>query len=172
MTDEQRKLVEDNHNLIYSFLQSCCLSIEECYDLAAIGLCKAAMHYKNDIGLFSTLAYKCMRNEIGTEFRKKTADKYLPENLVTSYDAELHNDNGDVCNLLAYIPDDTNVETEALSNLFLENYIKRLKDRDKLIIKLFSLGYTQKEIGKIVGCSQPEVSRVKSRMKRYFEEVK
>ena len=45
MTEEQRKLVEDNHNLIYSFLQKYHLTIDEYYGLAAIGLCKAGKTY-------------------------------------------------------------------------------------------------------------------------------
>lgn len=44
MTDYQRQLVTDNHNLIYRFLQKEKLNMEDWYDLAAIGMCKAAKH--------------------------------------------------------------------------------------------------------------------------------
>ena len=42
MTDYQKQLVTDNHNLIYRFLQKEKLNMEDWYDLAAIGMCKAA----------------------------------------------------------------------------------------------------------------------------------
>ena len=42
MTDDQKKLVEDNHLLIYKVINDMKLSTECNYDLAAIGLCKAA----------------------------------------------------------------------------------------------------------------------------------
>lgn len=37
MTDYQKQLVTDNHNLIYRFLQKEKLNMEDWYDLAAIG---------------------------------------------------------------------------------------------------------------------------------------
>ena len=55
MTKEQQKLVEENHGLIYSFLAKHNLPIEEYYDLAAIGLCKASITYQNET-TFSTYA--------------------------------------------------------------------------------------------------------------------
>lgn len=42
MTEYQKQLVTDNHNLIYRFLQKEKLNMEDWYDLVAIGMCKAA----------------------------------------------------------------------------------------------------------------------------------
>ena len=47
MTDYQRQLVTDNHNLIYRFLQKEKLNMEDWYDLAAIGMCKAAKTFND-----------------------------------------------------------------------------------------------------------------------------
>lgn len=58
MTDEQKQLVEQNHNLIYFYLYRHNLSIEEYYDVAAIGLCKAAITFKKrQIGVFYVCTY-------------------------------------------------------------------------------------------------------------------
>lgn len=56
MNDEQRKLVENNHNLIYAILHKYNLPIDEYYDVAAIGLCKAAITFdaEKDIYLVPT----------------------------------------------------------------------------------------------------------------------
>mgnify|MGYP001317500519 CR=1 FL=1 len=49
ITDEASELVEENHNLIYSLLHKCHLNIEEWYDIAAIGLCKAANYMREGL---------------------------------------------------------------------------------------------------------------------------
>ena len=43
MTDEQKKLVEENHALIYQVIRDMGLPIEDHYDLGAIGLCTGHM---------------------------------------------------------------------------------------------------------------------------------
>ena len=43
LTQQQQQLVEDNHKLIYFYLYRNSLSVDEFYDVAAIGLCKAAI---------------------------------------------------------------------------------------------------------------------------------
>lgn len=63
----QTKLVEDNHNMIYSFMRKYKLSEEEWYDVVAIGLVKAAISYIPNEFKFSTYAYKCMYNEMCQE---------------------------------------------------------------------------------------------------------
>ena len=64
LTDDQRKLVEKNHNLIYTFARKYKINLDEYYGLLAIGLCIAARIYDPNKGLaFSTLAYQCMRNQ-------------------------------------------------------------------------------------------------------------
>ena len=54
LNDEQRKLVADNHNLIYQYLIDNNLPQDEYYDIAAIGLCKAALKYDTAKGACST----------------------------------------------------------------------------------------------------------------------
>ena len=48
LNDEQRKLVEQNHNLIYSAMTKCGIrrqDFDDYYGFASIGLCKAAIDY-------------------------------------------------------------------------------------------------------------------------------
>ena len=61
---EQKKLFEDNHNLIYSYAKKKHISSEKWYDVLAIGLCKAARSFDPDKGKFSTWAYRFFDNEI------------------------------------------------------------------------------------------------------------
>ena len=62
MTDYQKQSVTDNHNLIYRFLQKETLNLEDWYDLAAIGMCKAAKTFNEGTSEFSAYAFKCMFN--------------------------------------------------------------------------------------------------------------
>lgn len=63
LNTEQKKLVEENHNLIYGFMTRYHLDFEEWYDICAIGLCKAGVIY-DGTAKFSTLSYMCMYNEM------------------------------------------------------------------------------------------------------------
>ena len=63
LDEKQKKLVEENHSLIYSFAHSHNLPLDEYYDILAIALCKAGMTFKPELGhAFSTYAYKIMWN--------------------------------------------------------------------------------------------------------------
>ncbi len=74
LSEEQQKLVEENHNLIYSFLKSRKLSldaVEDWYGAAAIGLCKAAIAYdKKRKAKFTTFAYLAMETEVRQVMRR------------------------------------------------------------------------------------------------------
>ena len=67
LTDEQRKLVEDNHNLIYFYMNFKKVDPDESYHDLAMGLCKAARTYNPKKGAFSTYAMKCMENDLITK---------------------------------------------------------------------------------------------------------
>ena len=168
MTKRQQKLIEDNHNLIYSFLGKYYLPIEEFYGVAAIGLCKSALTYKEGGYQFSTYAYTCMLNEIKMSKRKSASKKAIPQSQIMSYEADLMMHDGSTESFLNILPSTESVENSSLSKLMFREYIKKAKDRDKKILILFSGGYKQREICKIVGCSQPEVSRAKKRFEDYL----
>lgn len=169
MTEQQQKIVEDNHNLIYSFLQKYHLPIEDWYGLAAIGLCKAAMTFKEDVSSFSTYAYRCMFTAVFSEKRKETQTGTIPEGLIFYYQAEFDTDNdGGGLSFLENIPSKDDVEGDALANVIFEEFDSTLKPRDRTIFKMFREGYKQKEISLAVGCSQAQVSRVGKKLKKYL----
>lgn len=169
ITKEQKKLVEENHNLIFSFLQKYHLAIEEYYGLAAIGLCKAGKTYNGDKSNFSTYAYRCMFTTVMCELRKSKQAKRIPEYQLVYYQAEFDDSNGsDTASFINYIPSKENIEDIVLSEIIFNEYASKLKDRDKKIFALFREGYKQREIGKMLGCSQAQVSRVKRKLCEYL----
>lgn len=155
--------------MIYTFLQKYHLSIEDYYDLAAIGLCKAGSKFDGSKSKFSTYAYKCMFTTVFTEIRDRKAEKRIQDYQVVYYQAELDDSNGeDTSTFLNYIPSKENVEDNVLSEIIFKEYMNKLKERDRQIFALFSYGYKQREISRIVGCSQAQVSRVRQKLCKYL----
>ena len=165
MTDEQKKLVEDNHSMIYLVIRDMGLPIEDNYDIAAIGLCKAAMNYDPKKYSFSTFAYRCIKNEIMLDFRARNMPKRaLNENLI-SYDAPaLSQYDGEKLSLLDQIRSSESVENEAISRIMYDELVEQLGATDRKVLTFFERGLKQNEIAKIMGTSQANVSRVKRRV--------
>lgn len=159
LNDDQRKLVEDNHNLIYSFLNSRRLSldsVEDWYGTAAIGLCKAALTYDASHGAkFATLAYICMDNEVRQVLRKNRKEV----NTIISLDDCI--DSADGCTFADIIPDNRDFYYPIYLNDAVDIATRKLNDRDKQIISLIvNDGLTHSEIAKKFNICQPTVSRV------------
>ena len=171
MTDEQRKLVEENHNLIYAFLKRYNLSIEEWYGSAAIGLCKAAINYDPGRGWsFHSYAYERMFYEVIGVFRENKRAKVIPVDKLVYYHAVTHecDDNGDGVEFINVIPSDVDVFSEAALNVVLDKIRNNLNRKELLIFDMRILGYTQMEIGKVVGCHHTDVSKIMKKIRRKF----
>lgn len=170
LSNEQVKLVEDNHNLIYSFLLSNNFSIEDYYDIAAIALCETALHYDSSKGAFGTYAYHNMLMKVLGEKRRDSARRRIPESNVFSYDKKISEAGEHELTFLDVLADSCNVEGEVVTDIVFYKYINSLKkDRDKRILIMLRDGYNQTEVCKVVGCSQPTVSRVRNKLYDYFK---
>ena len=171
ITDEARRLIEENHNLIYSLLYKYHLDVEEWYDLAAIGLCKAANTYNNGKSGFSTYAYKCMYTTIMIEKRKENAMRTIPQNQIVYYENQVSEESkeNDTSTFLNYIPSKRDVENETISTLSLENIENELVGNKRKVFVLLKEGYTQSEISKIIGISKQRISKIKQEiLEKYY----
>ena len=167
MTEEQQKLVEQNHNLIYFYLHKYHYSIEEFYDVAAIGLCKAAIHYDGNISAFSTFALKCIHNEVMCTIRSAKATHRIPESKIDSLSQQTYNED-DKLKLEGLLSDVVDVEDEAVVNAAFEKFWDSISEEDREILRLVSEGYTQKDIGSRLGTCQVTVSRRIEKLKNAF----
>ena len=73
MTNEQKKLVEENMTLVYYTLKRYypwLLQDEDTRSIGMMGLLKAAQKWEPSKGKFSTFATKVIRTEIINEWRK------------------------------------------------------------------------------------------------------
>lgn len=168
MTEEQKLLVENNHNLIYFMIHKMNESVEEYYDLAAIALCKAAISYQSDNGSFSNYACRCIRNEILLDHRARMMPKRWMNEYLISYDAPsvVQNEDGEESILLDQLKSFESVENEALSRIMYLEVVAELGKTDSKVLKFFEMGLKQREIAEIMGVTQANVSRVKRRVEK------
>lgn len=167
LTEEQKKFAEENHNLIYSFLMNKKLNLEEYYDIAAIGFCKAVKSYESSKGTFSTYAYICMSNEIKMNWRRteQRAQEYgvvlisLDEPIIGTEDLTIKDT----------LPHPESVESLLKYEEYLEIINSLPPPMDKMV-DLCIQGYSQSEIAQEMGYSQSYVSRLLTRAYRRIKD--
>lgn len=170
LTKEQQKLVEDNHNLIYSYLHKRHLPVDSTSDFygdAALGLCTAAHIYDASLGFkFSVIAYKAMENEVNYTLRK--INKYINCVLLTD---ELESSDKET-------PNDLLIDYDYFMTLknIVNKYYNQMSDRDKQLITMYLSGnYTLEKIGNNFGITRQRVSEIIKRFrnnvrKDYYDE--
>ena len=161
LTEEQRKIAEENHKLIYFFINFFKVDVEEYYDLFAIDYLKCIKVWDKSKGSLSALLGRAFSNRIKAENRKKRAKKRFEECYTISLNEVVFRENSDL-SLEDMIASSTNVEetfelNEAL-NFFMQNEVT----------KLLIIGYSQKEIAEKLNYAQPTISKKVSRLKKKF----
>ena len=155
LNDNQKDLVIKNHNLIYSYAYKKNVSIEEYYDVLAIGLCKAAKTFDSKKGEFSTLAYRCMERELYTQWNSMQKKSVIPHDIIYSYNCRFGNcDNQDdyIENIVDLSSNDT-IEYAIISSEFANS----LTDKEAVIVRLLMNGMTQNDIAGELGCKRRNV---------------
>lgn len=157
LSNSQQKLVEDNHNLIYSFMNKNKLSlnaVEDWYGTCAIALCKAALIFNPNKEIeFSTLAYVCMSNEMKMVLRNR--DKVIKDTLSLDYNISENIRLGDC------IKSKSDEFGEVDFYTILNKYYGKLNTTHKNIINDYIYtDMTQKDIGKKYNLSRSMICTV------------
>ena len=165
LTEEQKKLVEENHNLIYWFAKKYHVPIEDYYGILAQGLCMAAYHYDPSKCAFSTYASLCMNTAMRREHKRNTQKSKIPEENIFHYE--------NAWSLTDLISTSEKPENKVIDKLNYEYLIselnRTLKDKDKEVLHYLIEGLNMRDIGKILGVSH---QCVHNRAKRIREKVK
>lgn len=171
LSEIEKHLAEENHDLVYSFLHRHEYSIEEFYNIAIFGLLKGIQNYcrRKDLQEKYQLAFICeqyMRAEIKDYFRTQNRQKRKPTEIIISLDANyveeenLYNCTG------GKSAEDEIMETEELLNL-LENFTESQRN----ILKLKLEGYDNKEIYIELGIKPStfykEINRIKVQLENW-----
>ena len=168
LTKRQQDLAAENHNLIYKYLYLKNLDKDEYYDLCAIGLCNAVKSYSNNKGKISTLAFKCMDNEINT-YRRKNMNSMLDR--CVSYD--VNNSGSEDETYLDSISDGENFENNTQFRLVILDTLRKMNRKEKFILIKTLQGYNGREIAKELNVSSQYVYKVmkteiKNKLKKYY----
>lgn len=149
LTDFERKIATENHNLIYDFLHRYGYSMETYYDVAVFGFLKAVQIYNRREDLrnkydFPFISQQYMRSEIGNHFRTEDAMKRKPSETVVSLDAEyLEMEN--LYNCIGVVGGKS-PELEVLESEQVTEFLNSLSDTQRKIMKMKIDGYSSKEI--------------------------
>ena len=170
MTEEQKRLIEDNHNLIYGFLHKNKLDPEDYYDLAAIGLCKAAIGYDETVSKCSSFAYSTMFNECMLEKRKDVRKSTVPSAQILYSDEKVKGlDDTSTATYIDTLPSADDVVGEVLLKVSIEEFLANATEREKGIINSYLRGLRTPEVCEENGISHTIASRVKSKFLKYLK---
>lgn len=156
LTEEKLKLATENHNLIYSFLNSNHLS-DDWYGAAAVGYMKAVHRYDKSVGAFSTLAYIAMRGECIVEINR---NKRSASNDTVSIDEIVPGTDGLTLADMIEDPDFAIPFDHAESKLIFARFISRLTAEENKIVHLRLRGESVLHISKLLKSSQPRIRHI------------
>lgn len=151
LTEEQKKLVEDNHNLIYSYIWKKGLNnneTEDWYGIFAVSLCNAAKLYDPDKGYrFTTLAFTAMENDLKMVLRHRKIQ--IPEECKISLDDPIDEKGHTIHEIIADNKD--NFQAVFLNDA-VERVLGRMNERKSRVIRCLikndlSATLTAKELG-------------------------
>ena len=148
LTEQQKELVEKNHNLIYWVLNKYNLEMSEYYDLLAIELCHTIMKYDSKKGSLSNYYKMRCDSLLKREYAKQSANKNSNNGLYPLTD---YNDGADELNVEDIVE---------LEDMFNGEYGE--------ILRMKAHGYNQSEIAEHFGCTQSYVSKLLSKLREDF----
>lgn len=154
LTDEQQRIVTDNHNLIYWYARNRNLNIDDWYDLLAIEFCETVMKWNKERGTLSNYFKKRMDNKLINHMNSINCQKRKAE--VIQYVEELHQDDG--------------VENDILLQELLIGGITPLEAK---VLKMKYAGYTHKEVCEVLNISGVKLRKIIAKLrKEYHNEYK
>lgn len=173
LTTKQQNLITNNHNLIYKFMRQHKLGLDnvnDWYGVYAIGLCKAAKHYDEKLGKFSTLAYVCMNNEVCKVFKKQNRRAMNIVSLDVPTETGL--------SFYEIITDNENpyksIEHKIDVNKAVDNAMKKMTDGNQEIIKLIIEDYiSMTDVAQMKNISRQRVHQIMCKFRdAILEELK
>lgn len=181
LTEEQRKMVEDNCGLIYVALKQYCIprEYEDFYGVMAEGLCNAVRTYNPNRGVkFSTYAMKCMWGACFTEKRKGRTQRRGNDVTIVSLSDPVPGTDG--CCIEDLVPDGSDFVHAYEQSTLIRKALDRLAhkyelqgkydkvkvDRMHVFKRVCIEGAAQSELVEELGVTQGTISRIVRRVKQ------
>ena len=176
----REKFIKGNLRLVLSVIQrfnNRGENVDDLFQVGCIGLIKAIDNFDLSQNVkFSTYAVPMIIGEITDNNKEPTVSEIAKElnipreEVVFALDAiqdpvslfePIYHDGGDAIYVMDQISDNKNVDDSWLENIAIKEAMKKLNDREKLILTLrFFDGRTQMEEADEIGISQAQVSRL------------
>lgn len=147
----RQQLIEDNMNLVYSLVSKeypTYLYDDDIIQCGMLGLCKAAEKWDESKSGFSTFAWRCIRNEIVSEFRRRAKHQG-----VLSLDYETSDDEGGRTTFGDCVVGEEDVT-------YVDIDIESLSDRERQVLNLCATGLNQSDVATKLGVSKQYVWKV------------
>lgn len=158
-TKEEQQFAEENHDLVYAFLNEKKLSEDEYYDVVVFGYLRAVQEYCETTKLrkykFSTLAWKRMQHTLADYYKYIASPKRNAQ--VISLDEPLDGDDG-LCleDVISY--DD--YMSEIKEELLMHELARQLPSREMRIVRMKVRGCKMHEIAKAERLTFQEINRL------------
>lgn len=169
LTATERKLAEENHNLIYAFLSKGKYSTEDYYNIVVFGYLKGIQVYCRRADLqrkykLSVIVWNYMRAELNHYFEMERAQKRTTEETTLSLDTE-----GAETENLYNLIGGKSAESDVLESIFAEGMLKNLTETQRKIICIKAEGYNNTEACKLLEMASStlykEINRIKNILK-------
>ncbi len=148
LTKEQQRFAEENHHLVYAFLNEKELSESMFYDVVIFGYLKAVQEYCEVLSLhrfkFSTLAWRRMRSSLSNYYKYLARPKRNAP--VVSFDELIGSEDGLCWQDIISRPDERMLQFE--TDLLLHALAYRLPRREMRIIRMKVRGDRMHDIAK------------------------
>lgn len=168
LTENQKEMAENNHNLIYFVLNRMNLPIGDYYGAASVGLCKAACGFRPDEGKFSTFAIRCIRNEVLLELRSERKFFFTGNGTILYFDEPVKAEESS--SYLDLMPNGDDFEQKLLFRITKYEFMNRLKNKERFVFEKLLEGFNTYEIASALNQTHQSVSLIKNKILRtYFE---
>ena len=175
LTEEQRKLVEDNIGLAYEFVHrkgfTYGYEFEDAVQIALLGLIHAAMTFKESKSKFSTYAFLAMQSQFNMEYRRIKRQKESGIINISLSEPIIKNEELYVEDIIVERQD----SIESIETIIVvKNIYEKLNDKEKQVMNMVFYAKekeaNQKNIAKKLGVSQSFVSRTLKKFREYLKE--
>jgi len=150
LTDEQRVFAEQNHNLIYAFLNKRGLRDDEYYDVAVFGYLRAVQRYLTKSELrkhcFSTIAFWEMRHEV--YMAHVYNNRLMRKGILYSLDDERLKDSALLNNCLADEGSEDTVHNAVEGRLLWQDMKGLLTEEQLALVRKLTMGIPKAEIAR------------------------
>lgn len=172
LTSEERDFASENIKLVYGFLHSKSLSINDYFDIVVFGYLKAVQEYIKDEELksryaFSTIAFRLMKFSLCDYYTSCNRQKRNAP--VVSMDT---NKDDSMQTLNDLLPNRRkNLLNSTTDKLYVMELMSCMTEKEQRVVRLKADGYSHQEIAELCGLTPNGVGSLFSRLRKRFGQL-